>query len=84
MTLPTARATPDLSPAPTPWWRVGFVWLVVGGPLVVVVASLVTVAIAVVGAEEVLTAAPVSPMVAEDAANLPAMQGRNHAATPKR
>ena len=42
-------------PSATPWWRIGMVWLVIGGPLVVVVASLVTTAIAVVGAEEVLT-----------------------------
>ena len=38
-----------------PWWRVGMVWLVVGGPLIVVIASLVTTGIAVYGAEEVLT-----------------------------
>jgi uncharacterized protein len=63
-----------------PWWRVGMVWLVVGGPLAVVVASLITVAIAVAGAEEVLT----RPAFRLGAAHLlPAVQGRNHAATPK-
>jgi hypothetical protein len=67
---------------PTPWWRVGMVWLVVSGPLAVVVAGLVTAAIAVDGAEEVLTRPkPVSS--AAEAPQLPAMQGRNHAATPK-
>ncbi len=78
-TLPSAEVPPG---APTPWWRVGFVWLVFGGPAVVVVAALITVAIAVSGAEEVLTAAPQHPTAAE-AATLPAVQGRNHAATPK-
>lgn len=66
----------------TPWWRIGMVWLVIGGPLVVVVASLVTTAIAVSGAEEVLTR-PADVRSAADAPTLPAMQGRNHAATPK-
>jgi uncharacterized protein len=66
----------------TPWWRVGMVWLVVGGPLAVVVAGLVTAAIAVDGAEEVLTR-PKPVLSAVDAPQLPAIQGRNHAATPK-
>jgi hypothetical protein len=61
---------------------VGFVWLVVGGPLAVVVASLITAAIAVSGAEEVLTETPRNPAAA-DASRLPAVQGRNHAATPR-
>jgi hypothetical protein len=65
-----------------PWWRVGFVWLVLGGPLLVVVASLVTVAIAAAGAEEVLTVAP-SYSATADPAKVPAVQARNHAATPK-
>lgn len=66
-----------------PWWRIGMVWLVIGGPLTVVVASLVTAAVAVSGAEEVLTR-PTQGSSAEEAAQLPALQGRNHAATPKR
>jgi uncharacterized protein len=77
-TLPAAPRDEN----PTPWWRVGMVWLVVGGPLAVVVAGIVTAVIAVNGAEEVLTQSkPVSS--AADAPKLPAMQGRNHAATPK-
>jgi hypothetical protein len=65
-----------------PWWRVGMVWLIIGGPLAVVVASLVTTAIAVAGAEEVLTR-PTSSLKTEDASTLPAVQARNHAATPR-
>jgi uncharacterized protein len=68
--------------AAAPWWRFGIVWLVVGGPLLVVVASLVTAVIAVSGAEEVLTR-PAPSLNAGDAHLLPAVQGRNHAATPK-
>ncbi len=75
-------ASADASSQPTPWWRVGFVWLVFGGPLTVVVASLVTVVIAVSGAEEVLTA-PSYDSSGVNSASVPAMQARNHAATPK-
>ena len=78
---PSSRSAASESAAP-PWWRVGMVWLVVGGPLAVVVASFVTLAIAVAGAEEVLTH-PTRALSADDAALLPAVQGRNHVATPK-
>lgn len=72
-----------------PWWKYGHMWLVVAGPVVVVVASLVTLYLAV---------ARPDPLVSEDyyrqgieinqtlgneaAASLaPAIQARNHAAT---
>jgi hypothetical protein len=77
---PSPRHSTDA--AQPPWWRIGMVWLVVGGPLAVVVASFITLAIAVSGAEEVLTQ-PTRVNSADDAARLPAVQGRNHAATPK-
>ena len=74
----------DDAPVVMPWWRIGMVWLVIGGPLAVVVASLVTAAIAVHGAEEVLTRPPTPVTLSSgDAAQLPAMQGRNHAVTPR-
>lgn len=75
-----------LVPVSRPWWRYGHVWLVVAGPVAVVVAGLVTTWIAVRHPDPVLPVAPVaSPLVnqgALDKAQLPAMQGRNHAATP--
>ena len=64
---------------PLPWWRVKMVWLVVGGPLAVVVASFVTLAIAIGNPDPVLTAGP-----AAQRAEMPAVQARNHAATPER
>jgi hypothetical protein len=82
MSTPTPRSPIETQSPATPWWRVGFVWLVVGGPLAVVVASLVTAVIAVSGAEEVLTETPRNP-AATEASRLPAVQGRNHAATPR-
>jgi len=39
---------------PVAWWRVPHMWLVVGGPLVVVVAAIATAVIAVKGADPVL------------------------------
>jgi uncharacterized protein len=64
---------PDSDPS-LPWWRVGAVWLVIAGPLAVVLAGVVTTVIAVREADRVVTVAP---------AMAPAMQARNHAAAPK-
>jgi hypothetical protein len=61
-----------------PWWRVRMLWLVVGGPLVVVVASIATLVIAIANPDPVLTA----PRAAT-AADTPALQARNHAASPR-
>jgi hypothetical protein len=70
----------------TPWWRFPMVWLVIGGPLLVVAASLVTAFIAAHGADPVLTAEErggVSERSANPDALTPAVQARNHAATAK-
>jgi hypothetical protein len=63
-----------------PWWRVKTLWLVVGGPLVVVLAGVVTTVIAVQGADTVVRA-PAASVRAQPQAQAPAMQARNHAAT---
>jgi uncharacterized protein len=60
-----------------PWWRVPMVWLVIGGPAVVVVAAIITAVIAVRGADPVIGQEPESKF-----SERPAVQGRNHAATP--
>ena len=85
--LNTARTTP--APAapgsawtPPPWWRVGMVWLVVGGPAVVVVASLGTAVVAYRGADEVLVnTASAREVPVRPSAETPALTARNHAAT---
>ena len=64
---------------PTPWWRLPIVWMVVGGPLVVVVASFATLVLALRFPDPVIKA----PVTA-GAAEVPAVQARNHAATPQR
>ena len=68
-----------------PWWRIGHVWLVLAGPAVVVLASIYTAWIAVVGMEqEFLGEATRShpPILAKsiDCSGLtPAIKGRNQA-----
>lgn len=78
-----SRSKPDVpaSAPPLPWWRIGMVWLVIGGPLVVVVAGLVTAVIAAAGADDVLSDA--ARRASQPANAVPALEARNHAATPK-
>ena len=71
----------------TPWWRHGSVWLLLAGPAVVVVASFATLAIAAYGADPIVGTDHVrpdgpAPRAATRRADVPALQGRNHAATP--
>lgn len=71
-----------------PWWKYGHMWLVVGGPLVVVVASFITLYLAVSRPDPVYADAPRAGVRAQqpadehDPALTPAMQARNHAASP--
>lgn len=78
-------------PIVLPWWRERMLWLVLGGPLLVVVASFVTLALALSYPDPVLHTGPsaraeaaangdASPVVI-DPSRLPAQQARNHAAT---
>ncbi len=64
-----------------PWWRVGMVWLVVGGPFVVVVAACVTAVIAYRGQDPVISGMPPLPKAGQVQSATPALQARNHAAT---
>ena len=75
MSLRTTEAGTD---AATPWWRVPFVWMVIGGPLAVVAAGFATLAIAIAYPDPVIVA-PSTGKVADQ----PAVQARNHAASPK-
>jgi len=73
---PTSRhaARPVTS---APWWRFGHVWLVIAGPAAVVVASFVTLYLALNSPNTVLD----ETVHAQDISQAPAMQARNHAAT---
>jgi hypothetical protein len=80
-------------PMSKPWWKFGYVWLVIAGPAVVVVASIATVCIAL-AYPEILVAEDyyrqgieINKTLAQaqrdrSKALMPAMQGRNHVATP--
>lgn len=74
-----------------PWWRHGHVWLVIAGPAVVIVAGVVTILLAVRSPDPVVAEDYYrrgieinKTLAAQDKTLLPAMQGRNHAATPAR
>jgi hypothetical protein len=71
-----------------PWWTFGYVWMVIGGPLVVVLASFVTVYLAASGMDPVVdenyyqAGLDINKARARTPeSQAPAMQARNHAAT---
>ena len=71
-----------------PWWKFGHVWLVISGPLVVVIASVITFFIATRMPDPVLKAdmqgsfqADGKSAEAVGGSLAPAQQARNHAAT---
>ena len=76
------------TPPSQPWWKYGHVWLVIAGPAVVVVAALVTAWIAMRNPDPVLAedyyrrGVEINQTLAKNRALTPALQGRNHAATP--
>ncbi|WP_296508503.1 FixH family protein [Rhodoferax sp.] len=71
-----------------PWWKFGHVWLVVSGPLIVVIASFVTFYLAAHGKDPVIDENYYQAGLELNKAGVgkpeslaPAVQGRNHAAT---
>ena len=90
----SAQPTAPASPNRTPWWKVPHMWMVVGGPLAVVVASVATFVIAVSHPDPVLNKADYERDLAaalrlQGQARVdalitlqPASQARNHAASP--
>jgi len=63
-----------------PWWRIRMMWLAIGGPLLVVAASAVTLVLAIQGRDR-----PVAEAGTPRAdASAPALQARNHAFAPRR
>jgi hypothetical protein len=76
---------------PVPWWRFGHVWLVLAGPLTVIVACFVTAFIAIRHPDPVLAqdyyrrGLNINQTLAQQKALqlAPALETRNHVATPK-
>ncbi|NDP37216.1 MAG: nitrogen fixation protein FixH [Rhodoferax sp.] len=75
--------------APEPWWKFGYVWLVVAGPAIVVVAAIFTFYLAVTRPDQLVSEDYYRQGIeinktlgAAQAASLaPALQARNHAQT---
>ena len=77
------------APNPPAWWKFGHVWLVIAGPAIVVVASFITLYLAIIHPDPVVDADYYRKGVeinrtleSGSAPNLaPAMAARNHAQT---
>jgi hypothetical protein len=84
-TLPPRRGA-NAEPADLPWWRHAMVWLVISGPLAVLIAGFVTLWIAWTHIDPVLDepAARAAAQRIPSGADAPAQAARNHAATPQR
>ena len=79
---PNPRSAADADSTPSPWWRHGMVWLVVSGPLIVVVAAIYTAVLAMSHPDPVLETQAVTATSSPKVGEMPALQGRNHAVTP--
>ena len=71
-----------------PWWCFGYVWLIIAGPLLVVIASFITLYIAISRPDPVTDAdyyrhgIEINKTLTEQRDGMvPALQGRNQAAT---
>ena len=78
-TITQTKPTDNRPGVGAPWWKFPIVWLVVGGPLIVVVASLNMVAIAVRHVDPVLDTTQMAKEASKPG-HAPAVQGRNRAA----
>lgn len=72
-----------------PWWKYGYVWLVISGPAIVVVAGFYTLWLAISSPNQILTddserrKAEINyKLGGKEITLMPALNGRNHAATP--
>ena len=82
---------PSVPAGSGPWWKYGHMWLVLGGPAVVVVAAIATTVIAVRGADPVVDSdyyrkgLGINAQLRGNAASVaPAGAARNHVTTPAR
>jgi len=73
-----------------PWWKFGYVWLIIAGPAIVVVAGFATLWLALRTPDPVLAEDYYQrgldinkTLRAQQQAMTPAVKGRNHATTPE-
>lgn len=72
-----------------PWWKYGHVWLIISGPLIVVIAGVITAFLAFSNADPVIdenyyeNGININKTLQAEGKNMaPAQAVRNHAATP--
>lgn len=84
-------ASPSMNAVPEsqPWWKYGHVWLIIAGPLIVVIAGFVTLWLALARPDPVLSedyyqrGLDINKTLQKGETSMtPAAKGRNHAATP--
>lgn len=75
---------PHASAPASAWWRFPLVWLVISGPLAVIVAGFITAWIAWQNVDPVLLESRVPAATEQEASQAPALKARNHAATPRK
>lgn len=81
--------SPAIPEASEPWWKFGHVWMLIAGPAIVVVAGFVTLWLAISQPDPVVTedyyrkGIEINQTLDRPEKSLvPAVTGRNHAATP--
>lgn len=86
----TLNASKDAPSAAQPWWRFGMVWMIIAGPAIVVVAGFITLWIAIRTPDPVveedyyqrgLNINETLRQQGQERSMMPAVKGRNHAAT---
>ncbi|WP_422846217.1 FixH family protein [Acidovorax sp. M2(2025)] len=87
--MSTSTALGAAAPATAPWWKFGHVWLIIAGPVIVIIAGFVTLWLAlsrpdpVVAEDYYRQGVEINKTLSEPSKSLaPAMKARNHAATP--
>jgi len=91
MTQPQDTRDRKDNPPAAPWYRYGHVWMLIAGPAIVIVAGIATAYIAMRSPDPLVAedyyrqGIEINKTLAaqQEKALLPAMQGRNHAATPE-
>lgn len=85
----SANTSKNTVPEAQPWWSYGHVWLIIAGPLIVVIAGFVTLWLAISQPDPVLSedyyqrGLDINKTLKNgDLSMTPAAKGRNHAATP--
>lgn len=84
------NSNPVSQDASPPWWKFGYVWMLISGPALVVVAGFATLWLALANPETLVTedyyrrGVEINRELADARlrALAPAVQARNHAATP--